>query len=78
MSKLIDIDVHDDVWRLLKLVPADERARVVDQALREWARRRRRLDAVAEMDRLRSDGEAKPTTSDEIVRWIREERDIEH
>ena len=78
MSKLIDIVVHDDVWRLLKLVPANERARVVNQALREWARERRRLDAVAEMDRLRSDGEMKPTTFDEIVRWIREERDIEH
>lgn len=78
MPHLINIVVQDDVWRLLKQVTPDERNRAVNQALRDWARRRRRLDAVAEMGRLRSGAATKPTNSDDIVRWIREDRETGH
>ena len=78
MSHRINIIVHDDVWRFLKEVPQGERSRTVNLALREWARRRRRVDAVVEMDRLRRESETEPFTSTEIVRWIREDRDSGH
>lgn len=78
MSHRINIIVHDDVWRFLKEVPQGERSRTVNLALREWARRRRRVDAVVEMDRLRRESETEPCNSTEIVRWIREDRDSGH
>ena len=78
MSHRINIIVNDDVWGFLKEIPQGERSRTVNAALREWARRRRRLDAMAEMDRLRSDAEANSITSAEIVRWIREDREHGH
>ena len=78
MSHRINIIVNDDVWGFLKEIPQGERSRTVNFALREWARRRRRLDAMAEMDRLRSDAEANSITSAEIVRWIREDREHGH
>ena len=78
MSHRINIIVNDDVWGFLKEIPQGERSRTVNAALREWARRRRRLDAMAEMDRLRSDAEANSITSAEIVHWIREDREHGH
>ena len=57
MSHRINIIVNNDVWGFLKEIPQGERSRTINQALREWARRRRRLDAAAEMDRLRSDAD---------------------
>ena len=78
MSHRINIIVNDDVWGFLKEVPQGERSRTINKVLREWIRRRRRLDAVAEMDRLRGDAQAKSVTSAEIVRWIREERERGH
>ena len=78
MSHRINIIVNDDIWGFLKQIPQGERSRTINQALREWVRRRRRFDAAAEMDRLRNDVEAEPITSDEIVRWIRQERERGH
>ena len=78
MSHRINIIVNDDVWGFLKEIPQGERSRTINQALREWACRRRRLDAAAEMDRLRSDAEATLITTAEIVRWIRDERERGH
>lgn len=75
MSHRINIIVSDDVWGFLKQVPQSERSRIVNRVLREWVRKRRRLDAAAEMDRLRNDPKVKPVASAEIVRWIREERE---
>ena len=78
MPHHINLVVCDDVWRLLKEFPANERSRVVNQALLEWARRRCRHEAVAEMDRLRRDTDAKVIASDEIVRSIRADREHGH
>ncbi len=78
MSHRINIILNDDIWGFLKQIPQGERSRTINQALREWVRRRRRFDAAAEMDRLRNDLETESITSDEIVRWIREERERGH
>ena len=78
MSHRINIIVNDDVWGFLKEIPQGERSRTINRALREWVHRRRRFDAVEEMDRLRSDADANSITSAEIVRWIREERERGH
>ena len=78
MSHRINVIVHDDVWRFLREVPQGERSRTINSALRDWALRHRRIDAAAEMDRLRNGAPASIITADEIVRWIREEREPGH
>lgn len=78
MTHRINVVVQDDIWGLLQRVPQGERSRTIDLALREWARKRRRLDAAVEMDRLRKDSTTPPITTEEIVRWIREDRDRGH
>ena len=78
MGRRINVMVHDDVWRFLEKIPQGERGRTINLALREWARRRRRRDAAAEMDRLRDEPTAQPVTTAEIVHWIREDRDSGH
>ena len=77
MSHRVNIVVQDDIWALLKRIPPGERSRTINAALREWAQRRGRLDAVAELDRLQRDA-TKGVTTAEIVRWIREDRDGGH
>ena len=77
MGRRVNIIVQDDTWALLKRIPPGERSRTINMALREWAQKRRRLDAVAEMDRLQRDA-TKGVTTAEIVRWIREDRDGGH
>lgn len=78
MSHRINIIVQDDTWRLLKRIPHGERSRTINQALREWAMKRRRLDAIADMDRYRDTMMADPVTAEEIVRWVRADRDGGH
>ena len=78
MAHRINIVVQDDIWGLLQRVPQGERSRTIDLALREWARKRRRLDAAAAMDLLRKDSATTPVTTEEVVRWIREDRDHGH
>ncbi len=78
MSHRINVIVNDDVWSFLKKIPQGERSRTINLALRGWADRRRRLDAAAEMDRLRNEPMAQPVTTAEIVRWIKEGRDEGH
>ena len=65
--------IDDDTWAVLEKVPAGERSRTVNEALRAWAQRRRRRDAARAMDSLRS--ELPAVSTNDIVRWIREERD---
>ena len=78
MSHRINVIVNDDVWSFLKKIPQGERSRTINLALRGWVDRRRRLDAAAEMDRLRNEPMAQPVTTAEIVRWIKEGRDGGH
>lgn len=76
MSRRINIMIEEDTWGFLAKVPAGERSRAINEALRAWVTRKRRKDAVREMDALRS---AVPkVSSEEVARWIREDREQEH
>jgi hypothetical protein len=76
MSKRINVMIDEDTWRVLGRVPAGERSRTINEALRSWVSRRRRSDAVQDMERL---GAQLPKVStDEVARWIREEREQGH
>jgi len=76
MSRRINVMIDDDTWGFLGRVPAGERSRAINEALRAWIMRRRRKDAVREMDALRTD--LPKVSTDEVARWIREDREKEH
>jgi hypothetical protein len=68
--------IDDDTWGFLGRVPAGERSRAINEALRAWVVRRRRSDAVREMDALRA--QLPKVSTDEVVKWIRKNRDQGH
>jgi hypothetical protein len=76
MSRRINIMIDEDTWGFLARVPAGERSRAINDALRAWITRRRRKDAVREMDALRAD--LPKASTDEVSRWIRDDREQEH
>jgi hypothetical protein len=76
MSRRINIMIDEDTWGFLARVPAGERSRAINDALRAWITRRRRKDAVREMDALRA--ELPKVSTDEVSRWVREDREREH
>ena len=78
MTHRINIIVHDDVWSFLRDIPQGQRSRTINNAIRAWVRRRRRADAVEDMDRLRNATGNGAVTAAEIMRWIREDRDEGH
>jgi len=73
MSKRINVMIDEDTWGYLGKVPSGERSRAINDALRAWAERRRRSDAVSEMERLRQ--RLPKVSTDEVSRWIREDRE---
>jgi hypothetical protein len=75
MSRRINVMIDDDTWGFLGRVPAGERSRAINEALRAWITRRRRKDAVREMDALRTD--LPQVSTDEVARWVREDREQE-
>ena len=76
MSKRINIMIDDDTWGVLGRIPAGERSRAINEALRDWAARRRRRDAVRELDALRT--QLPQVSSEEVARWVREDREQGH
>ena len=54
MGKRINVMIDEDTWRVLGRIPAGARSRAINDALRAWVERRRRQDAVRELDALRS------------------------
>ena len=76
MSKRINIMIDDDTWGILAKIPAGDRSRTINDALRDWATRRKRKDAVREMDALRA--VVPKVSSEEVARWVREDREQEH
>jgi hypothetical protein len=76
MSKRINVMIDDDTWGFLARVPAGARSRAINEALRAWVTRLRRKDAVREMDALST--QLPKVSTDEVVRWIREDREHEH
>lgn len=76
MSKRINIMIDDDTWGVLGRIPAGERSRTINEAIRDWTVRRRRRDAVREMDALRT--QLPKVSTDEVVRWVRDDREGGH
>ena len=78
MTHRINVIIQDDTWRFLQSVPPGQRSRTINQALREWALKRRRINAAAEMDRYREEAAASPVTTAEILDWLSADRDGGH
>ena len=73
MGRRVNIMMDDDAWRTIQKLPRGTRSRAVNEAIREWSGAFRRQDASARMDALRARLPAVGT--DQIVRWIREDRE---
>ena len=73
MTRRINVVIDDDTWGFLGRVRAGDRSRTINEALRAWVGRRRRADAVREMDVLAA--QMPKVSTSEVVHWIREERD---
>lgn len=76
MSRRINVMIDDDTWRFLDRVPAGERSRTINDALRAWVVHHRRTDAAREMDSLRT--QLPKVSTDDVARWIREDREHGH
>lgn len=76
MSKRINIMIDNDTWGFLHRVPVGERSRAINEALRAWIARRRRQDAIREMDVLRT--QLPKVSTEEAARWVREDRESGH
>ena len=76
MSKRINIMIDDDTCGVLGRITAGERSRTINEAIRDWAVRRRRRDAVREMDALRT--QLPKVSTDEVARWVRDDRERGH
>jgi hypothetical protein len=76
MSRRINVMIEEDTWEFLGRVPTGERSRTINEALRAWIVRRRRSDAVSQMDTLRT--QVPKVSTEEITRWIREDREHGH
>jgi len=72
MSKRINIAIDEDNWQILDEITADDRSRLVNLAVREWAVRRNRVDACREMDELHR--VLPSATVVEVAEWIRQDR----
>ena len=73
MGRRINVMIDDDTWELLSRVPSGERSRALNEALRDWLKQRQREQAAAELAGVRRS--APRVATDELVRWIREDRD---
>ncbi|MDE0394032.1 MAG: hypothetical protein OYK82_04550 [Gammaproteobacteria bacterium] len=73
MARRVNIMMDEEAWRVIRRLPRGSRSRAVNAAIREWSGASRRREASARMDALRARLPAVET--DQIVRWIREERE---
>jgi hypothetical protein len=73
MTHRINVLIDNTVWSDLEGVPKGERSRVVNRALAEWFQVRRRERAARQMDVLRN--QMPQVSTEEIVSWVREDRE---
>lgn len=76
MNRRINVMIDEDTWGFLGRVPVGERSRAINEALRAWVGRRRRMDAAREMDALRTN--LPKVSTEEVATWIREDREQGH
>lgn len=73
MAHRVNVMIDDEIWKEFQKVPSGERSRVVNRAIADWIKNRRRRSAARSMDALRA---AMPAvSSSEIVTWLREDRE---
>jgi hypothetical protein len=73
MARRINVMIDDDTWRVVGKIPAGARSRAINEALRLWVERRRRIDAVRDMDRIRA--QLPIVSVAEVAQWVREDRE---
>ena len=73
MSRRVNVMMDDDAWRVIEQLPRGARSRAVNTAIRQWSAASARRNAVARMDSLRA--RLPPVTTEDVVRWVREERE---
>ena len=72
MAHRVNVMLDNELWEELKQVPTGERSRVVNDAIAEWLKARRRAGAARKMDALRARMPA--VSAREIAAWLREDR----
>ncbi len=72
MGRRINIMLDEENWEQLQAVPAGERSRLINESLSQELLRRRRLAAIAAMDRLRATGNHCGVSSEDLIRQDRE------
>jgi hypothetical protein len=73
MAHRVNILLDDAIWAALSKAPQGERSRIVNSALKQWFQKRSRQDAARRMDELRA--QMTPISTEQIVAWVREERE---
>lgn len=73
MAHRVNVMLDDAVWEVLKRVPRGERSQLVNTAVAEWLRGRKRMEAVRRMDALRK--EMPTVATEDLVAWIRADRE---
>lgn len=73
MPRRVNIMMDDDAWCIIERLPRGARSRAVNAAIREWSGASARRDAAGRMDAVRA--RLPPVATDDVVRWIREERE---
>jgi len=73
VSRRVNIMMDDDAWRVIEQLPRGARSRAVNTAIREWSGASARRNAAARMDSLRA--QLPPVATEDVVRWVREERE---
>ena len=73
MSRRVNIMMDDDAWHVIERLPRGARSRAVNSAIREWSGASARRDAAARMDAMRA--RLPPVATEDVVRWVREERE---
>lgn len=72
MAHRVNIMLDDFAWNILQELPKGERSKIVNTAIVEWARARKRANAAQRMDALRA--QLPEVSTDEIVAWLRSDR----
>jgi predicted CopG family antitoxin len=73
MAHRVNFMLEDSVWQALKQIGKGERSKVVNNAIAEWLKKHKRHGAARKMDILRATMPA--VSTEEIVTWVREDRE---
>ena len=72
MAHRVNVMLDNELWEELRQVPTGERSRVVNNAIAEWLKARRRAGVARKMDALRA--RMPRVAAEEIAAWLREDR----